>query len=478
VDSVIRLRSSQVHPRAAERLWAQLTFPNPEYVKAVRFGRAPSGVPEDFTLIEAGPGDTLLLPRGAVGLVRQAVADAGQGLRFEDRRAVHDPVSFTLRLEPRDYQARAAAALARHVQACAFAPCGAGKTVIAAAAMARVGQPTLVLVRTRDLVEQWCGAIEDALGLRPGVVAEGRFAPDLVTIATVQTLAAMDDVRLGGLGRRFGCVVIDECHGAAAPTDRRVLAQLPAKYRFGLTATPDRDDGLGALLDLCIGPGVCRIEHRELIDAGHLVVPRIEAVRTGCGPAADTHGALVAALVEDEARNKLVLDLVAREVAAGRCVLVLSGRIEHCELLATLLCARGVSAAALTSRVPRARRTDLLGRFRGGELAVACATSLADEGLDVPRLDRLVLATPARAEGRTIQRLGRLMRPHPGKAAPVLYDLLDEGGLPYMQFRARCAAYKKVLGAVPAPSTTLGRLWTSPRVLARLRSDGAAESRV
>src|SRR5262249_27705459 len=155
---------------------------------------------------------------------------------------VHGPVSFSLRLEPRDYQARAAAALARHVQACTFAPCGAGKTVIAAAAMARVRQPTLVLVRTRDLVDQWCGAIESALGQRPGIVGEGKFAPDLVTVATVQTLAAMDDVRLAALGRRFGCVVVDECHGAAAPTDRRVLAQLPGKYRFGLTATPERDD--------------------------------------------------------------------------------------------------------------------------------------------------------------------------------------------------------------------------------------------
>ena len=77
---------------------------------------------------------------------------------------------------------------------------------------------------------------------------------------------------------------------------------------------------------------------------------------------------------------------------------------------------------------------------------MVCATSLADEGLDVSRLERLVLATPARAEGRTIQRLGRLMRPHPGKRTPVLYDLVDNIPLARRQFAARKRAYRKVLG--------------------------------
>ena len=110
------------------------------------------------------------------------------------------------------------------------------------------------------------------------------------------------------------------------------------------------------------------------------------------------------------------------------------------------LCEDDVAAAALTGRTPKARRSAILDAFREGELAVVCATSLADEGLDVSRLERLILATPARAEGRTIQRLGRLMRPHPGKGTPILYDFVDDHPMARRQHAARRRAYRKVLG--------------------------------
>jgi superfamily II DNA or RNA helicase len=127
-------------------------------------------------------------------------------------------------------------------------------------------------------------------------------------------------------------------------------------------------------------------------------------------------------------------------------VLVLSARVTHCELLANRMKAAGVAAAAVTGVARKAERSRTMEQFRDGSLKVLFATSLADEGLDVSRLERLVLATPARAEGRTIQRLGRLMRPHPGKQTPILYDLVDGDDLSQKQFLARRRAYRKVLG--------------------------------
>jgi superfamily II DNA or RNA helicase len=456
VDGVIRVASAAVHPKAMEHVWRRLTFPNPAYSRALRMGRAPFGIPEEISLLEVADDGRLQLPRGAVGVLRQALATAGQHVRFEDRRVLLPVIDLALQIPPRDYQARAAAALVEHVQGYAVAPCGGGKSVLALAAAAAIRQPTLVLVRSKDLVAQWCEAAGGVLGASAGVIADGRHAPGAVTVATTQALAAMGDAALGDLGQRFGCVIVDEAHSVAAPTDRRVLGHLPARFRFGLTATPERADGLGSLLDLVIGPAVHRIEHRELVEAGHLVVPRVEPVHTGCAPAAETHGELVAALVADDRRNGRIVELVRREVRAGHTVLVLSGRVEHCQRLATLLRAEGVLAEALTGEAARGRRADLLGRFRGGALEVLCATSLADEGLDVPRLDRLVLATPARAEGRTIQRLGRLMRPFEGKGQPVLFDLVDEGRIARAQYRARAAAYRTVLGATPSAAAPRG----------------------
>lgn len=447
VDGVIRFQASDVHPKALERLRRALSFPNPEYVARVRMGRHAGATPEEITLVEEAADGTVRMPRGAVGLLRAALAAAGQTPRFDDRRVLHDPVSIACRFQLRDYQEQVVQTLVRNVQGCAVVPPGGGKTVIGAAAIGGLGQPALVLVHTRDLVAQWVGTLRDALGIEAGVIADGTAAPGRVTVATVQAVAALAPAGVRELALRFGTVILDEAHHAPATVFREVLSAFPARYRFGLTATPERADGLTPLLDLCIGPALFRASYEDLVAAGHLVVPRVQPVETGCAPEADTHAGLVAALARDDRRNALITRLVASEVAAGRTVLVLCGRIDHCERLAGMLRDAGCGAEALTSRVSRQRRTGILDAFRSGTLRAVCATSLADEGLDIRRLDRLVLAAPARAEGHSLQRLGRLMRPDPGKAPPVLFDLVDDHPAARRQHLARCRAYRKELGA-------------------------------
>jgi superfamily II DNA or RNA helicase len=454
VDGMIRFNPREVHPRAMEQLLRDLSFPNPEYVSRVRFGRWVGATPEEVSLLDERDG-LAAVPRGAVALVREAVRAAGQELAFDDRRAVCPRVDFNFGFELRSYQERAVMALINRTQGCAVVPCGGGKTVIGTAAVARLGQPALILAHTHDLVEQWAATVRDALGIDAGIVAGGKLTLRDVTVATVQSLIAMDDVERLSLGSRFGTVILDEAHHAPATVFREVLSWLPGRFRFGLTATPERSDGLTPMLHLCIGPELFRINHQELVAAGHLVVPRVVPVATGATTDAETHSAIVGDLSNDPDRNRLIVDLVVREARAGCSVLVLSGRVDHCQRLAKLLTAAGTEAVSLTSKVAKHKRSTILDRFRDGSLKVVCATSLADEGLDVSRLERLVLATPARAEGRTIQRLGRLMRPHPGKRTPVLYDLVDDIPLARRQFSARQRAYRKVLGteALQRPST-------------------------
>jgi superfamily II DNA or RNA helicase len=227
---------------------------------------------------------------------------------------------------------------------------------------------------------------------------------------------------------------------------RSVLSAFAGKHRYGFTATPDRVDGLGPLLGLCIGPVLFEVSHEELVRGGYLIIPRIVPVETGIACESASHAKMVSALIKHPARNRLIVDLAAGEAKRGRSVLVLSARVDHCRHLAKLLNEAGVNAEELTGKTSKAKRAEMLSRFREGTLPVVCATSLADEGLDVSRLERLVLATPARAEGRTIQRLGRLMRPHPGKETPVLYDLVDKPPMARRQFGAHKRAYIKVVG--------------------------------
>jgi len=186
-------------------------------------------------------------------------------------------------------------------------------------------------------------------------------------------------------------------------------------------------------------------------------VPDIHSVETDFTypyTGAEDYAPMLAAVASDCARNRLIVEAVIREAQAGHICLVLSGRIDHCERLAEGIAAEGVSAAVLTGEVKRERRKVLLDEARAGKLSVLVATSLADEGLDLPRLSRVFLAYPGRARGRTVQRLGRLMRPHVDKQDAALFDFVDRK-VPILRRHhlERRKLYAEVLGV---PASKLG----------------------
>ncbi len=447
VDGQICIPASGIPPKALALIRRELTFTNPEYVQRVKFDRWVGATPEELCLVREGRQGSIILPRGAVGVLKDAAAKAGELVRFVDRRHLGDSSNFPFRIELRDYQAKAVAVLVGGTQGCAVLPCGAGKTIIGVGIISKTGQPTIILVHTKDLLEQWTETIRSVLGVEPGVVAEGVYDPRRITIAMVQSLVSLESAALWGLGGRFGLLIADEGHHLPAASYQRLLPFFPAKYRFALTATPDRPDGLTPLMLYGIGPILVTVDHQQLVDGGHLVLPEIRVVDTGCNPDAESYAKVVSELVADPDRNQIIVDLACQHADAGHTTLVLSNRVTHCRRLARLISDRGTSAEALTGSVAKKKRTETLQRFREGGIKVLCATSLADEGLDIERLSRLILATPARAEGRTIQRLGRLMRPHPGKGTPVLFDLVDDHPMARRQHTARRRAYRKVLGA-------------------------------
>jgi superfamily II DNA/RNA helicase len=146
-------------------------------------------------------------------------------------------------------------------------------------------------------------------------------------------------------------------------------------------------------------------------------------------------------LVGDPSRNRRLLELVEDRVAAGRRVLVLSDRVEHCKRLAAEL---GDIAEPLVGALSKKKRADVLARAQAGTLRVVTATSVADEGLDVPGLDCVILATPSKNVAKVQQRVGRVCRPAPGKAQPEVLDLVDDWGPAARMARARRALYAKL----------------------------------
>ncbi len=236
-------------------------------------------------------------------------------------------------------------------------------------------------------------------------------------------------------------VGVSNCHHAPAATFQRALRLLPAKYRIGLTATPDREDGLTRLVQWSFGPVLLERTTKEMIKLGYLMAATIEIVSTGWqwehnaayrfatqNDSAKTLQKLLTQLEKDVAedllRNCGIADMVARDAKAGETCLVLVRTRDHAKELAEMIVARGVEARALTGKVSKKKRKGAIDDLRGGKLPVVVATSLADEGLDLPRLSAVFLASPQRARGTTVQRLGRLLRLFDKK--PKLYDFVDD----------------------------------------------------
>jgi len=323
-------------------------------------------------------------------------------------------------------------------------------TVMGLGAIARLRTPALILVHTIDLADQWMGELRRLLGIEPGLVGGGKENIAPVTVALVQTLVRWEWAKIDAFLEQFGLLIADECHHLPASTFRTIIDRAPARYRLGLTATPEREDGLGPMLDLYFGPPLVTVTHEELRAAGVLSQATVRVVETDFDypyDDIDDYAPMLTALAHDPARNALLVRTIAREAHAGHTCLVLSGRVEHCMILRAALEGGGVRAEVLTSGVKRKVRKALLDGARSGEIRVLIATSLADEGLDVPRLSRAFLTFPARAKGRAIQRLGRLMRLHDAKTGAVLFDFVDSQ-IPILKkhYLERRKAFAAVLG--------------------------------
>lgn len=349
----------------------------------------------------------------------------------------------------RGYQREALAAWWRHKAGIIVAPCGAGKTAIGLTAVLHLPTNALVLVHTGDLLRQWRERAE-ALGIEVKTVSEGGGPVRArLVIATMQTLALWPFWQLAEWGKGFGLVIVDECHHVPCATLTDVLYELPGRYRLGLTATPTRSDGLTPILLAHMGPIRATVSREALAEAGAIIVPRVERIATAWEPKAESeYVQMITDATEDEARNIQIADLAASAVKAGRHVLIQTERVEHSKVLSRLIGDRhGLGSVAVYGALGGKARALALSQVASGACPILIATQLADEGLDLPVLDTLILGVPQRNAARLEQRVGRIARPAPGKVDAIVYDLLD-GGAPARLQWARLKVYRMMGCAV------------------------------
>ena len=474
VDSQIALRTEDVPERMRWSIAQRFTLKNPDVQKRERLGLSLGHIQQrvPFYSNTVGPmGEEIVLPRGTFLRVSAIAMREGYSLDINGRNKVvtrsqkrlsYDDFGVVLR----PYQKEAIGEMLNRVQGFVSLPCGAGKTVLGAAAIALTGEPGVVLVHTEDLAAQWTEVLSSMYGMTVRTVGAGggdvRWLPlkaGEVAVAMVQTLHANPHKRARLLGSA-GVALMDECHHAPADSFRNLFKLIPARYRWGLTATPERPDGWGPLLSMFIGPKLFEMTPAELVDSGYLEMPTILPVSSGVSapdavwsrnkisPAAATKA--MTWLCKNGERTKLIVDLVMEAVEAGRTSLVLVPRVRFAKQIAEMLRQRGADACAVTGQMNKKTRERSLNDLRSGRLQVVVATQLADEGLDVPNLDFLLNASAGRSAGRAIQRVGRAMRIAPNKSSPVVVEIVDRGGVFERQWQARAFAYEAKLNT-PIP---------------------------
>ena len=340
----------------------------------------------------------------------------------------------------RDYQREACEVLSEWDCGVLVAPCGGGKTEVGVGLLGSFAGKRLVVVHTVDLARQWVARC--TLRGLPATLATGSaawvkaLALDGVIVTTVQTLTRAVDVG------EWACVIVDEAHHVPASTYTALLARLQWKCIYGLTATPDRADGMTAAMLAWLGPIRYSVDRGLLQAEGNTVLPAIVRVDTGAFCESSDFGDMVGELTQNQARNALIARTVRSHGAYPQ--MVLTSRVEHAECLAVLLSGLEAGGRVAVMTGGTKGREAILDDARAGRVDVLIATQLADEGLDVPGLCAVHLAAPSRAAGRIEQRVGRIMRPAAGKGVPVVYDYVDDDSLMLSQWRSRWKVYKSI----------------------------------
>jgi superfamily II DNA or RNA helicase len=359
------------------------------------------------------------------------------GIRCElrDERFGGEPLDVSFAGTLRPDQEVAVAAMLAHDTGILCAPTAFGKTVAAAAAIARRGVNTLVLVHRTELLKQWRERLQSFLvtgkqgeGLI-GTMGGGKAKPTgRIDIAVMQSLH-----RQGETSERvenYGHVIVDECHHLSAVSFEAILKRTKAKYVLGLTATPIRRDGRQPIIFMQCGP-TRHVAARPTSAPQTLeVVPRYLPARLALAGDAGIQD-VFRNLADDIGRTAAIADEISGASAQGHKVLVLTERTEHLDAIGAALADRVPTLFTLHGRMSPKQRAALVGELNAlppdAPRVLLSTGKLVGEGFDHPPLDTLVLAMPISWKGTLQQYAGRLHREHASKTHVRIIDFVDTG---------------------------------------------------
>jgi superfamily II DNA or RNA helicase len=454
IDSILRIEDAP--EGLLEQIKAELTIRNPDFDKKRRMRLNRWAWGQEYIKMWREEGEAVILPRGYYARLWELTG----GCCIQDNRLILPQVDYPKQPELRDYQAPALKLARDWQQGVAVAPCGSGKTVTGDGIIADIGQPTLWITHTMDLLKQSMDSAVKFLGLKGdqiGIIQGANMSVGShITFATVQTLSKRD---LTTIKNKFGCIVVDECHLVVKDADKArmfesVISQFPAYYRFGLTASEHRADGLIETMFHVMGPKFYEVAQDD--SRLSIMTPRVVFIETGFiyEQPVDEDGEramlsvqqMYKAMQEDFDRQLTMQRILGLRIYEGDCCLVLGDSLAYLGMMFSAMRKSGVAAEFINGETPKRVREHIMNGMRGGKYQFLFATyALAKLGLDIPRLNKLVLATPHRDKTSVQQAVGRIMRPFDGKQQPIVYDIYDSKVPQLVNWaRERVRVYKRL----------------------------------
>ena len=443
------------NPSAELVKWCRqnLKLKNPEYSKKQRMHFWLGGTPEFLYLYETH-GDKLVLPFGVLRNIIPMIDVNDLKMAFP----VPEKIEYGCKIPLYDYQEKAVEEVYWKHYGILQSAAGSGKTQMGIALIAKLGKRALWLTHTKDLLLQSKDRAKQYMGeALLGTITEGKVnIGHGITFATVQTMCNLD---LAQYKDMWDVIIVDECHRVAGtPTAvsqfSKVLNSLSARHKYGLSATVHRSDGLIQATFALLGDVVYTVPTEAVADK--IMKVGINPIPTGIGlsrACLNTDGTLnyaklIGYLAESDERNRKIVECITAD--RDKPALILSDRLGHLETLMSMLPSdmrddAVMVSGKMTTKKGKAEREQAIADMRSGAKKYLFATySLAREGLDIPRLERLYMASPIKDKAWVVQSIGRIARVFKGKSNPVAYDFVDDIAFLHKMYKKRCTIYRSI----------------------------------
>lgn len=422
-------------------------FKNPEFYSKQALRLSTYAIPRIISCFDI-TNEYLAMPRGCEDATRSFLNDNTVTYTIIDKTNHGNKISVSFQGEEREEQLEAINALLPYTNGILHATTAFGKTVTAAAIIARKKVNTLILVHSKALLKQWHDRLTEFLNIDYPQHEEknkrGRrkvFSPigcfdssgntlhGIIDIALIQSCLDEDGVK--PFVQDYGMVIVDECHHVSSITFEQVLMSIKTHTIYGLTATPIRKDGHQPIIFMQCGPIRFSTDAKSQIakqSFDRFLIPRFTSYNSILEDRLSI-ATLYKYLSEDEIRNNLIVEDICKAVNAGRTPIILTNRTAHVSVLAEKLKATIKNVISLTGAGTTKEKREAMQRLQtipdSEQLVIVATGKYVGEGFDYPRLDTLFLALPISWKGLLTQYAGRLHREYEGKKDVRIYDYID-----------------------------------------------------